>query len=49
MSKINVAIVGVGNCASALLQGLEMYKNHPENIIGLMHEDLVVTSSATLI
>lgn len=40
MSKINVAIVGVGNCASALLQGLEMYKNHPENIIGLMHEDL---------
>jgi len=40
MSKINIAIVGVGNCASALLQGIEMYKNSPENIIGLMNYDL---------
>lgn len=38
--KINVAIAGVGNCASALLQGIEMYKNSPENVIGLMHYDL---------
>lgn len=42
MSKIKVAIVGVGNCASALLQGLEMYKTVPEKeeIIGLMNYDL---------
>jgi len=26
-SKIKVAILGVGNCASALVQGLEYYKN----------------------
>ncbi|MCL0100753.1 inositol-3-phosphate synthase [Peptococcaceae bacterium] len=38
--KINVAIAGVGNCASALLQGIEMYKNSSENVIGLMHYDL---------
>ena len=27
MTKINLAIAGVGNCASALLQGLEYYRN----------------------
>ena len=40
MSKINIAIAGVGNCASSLLQGIEMYKNSPENTIGLMNYDL---------
>ncbi len=40
MSKINIAIAGVGNCASALLQGIEMYKESPENIIGLMNYNL---------
>jgi len=40
MSKINIAIAGVGNCASALLQGIEMYKVSPENSIGLMHYNL---------
>ena len=35
-SKINIAITGVGNCASALLQGIEMYKASPENTIGLI-------------
>lgn len=38
--KINIAIAGVGNCASALLQGIELYKHQPDNIIGLMHKDL---------
>lgn len=38
--KINIAIAGVGNCASSLLQGIELYKKEPENIIGLMHKDL---------
>lgn len=37
---INIAIVGVGNCASALLQGMEMYKNVPENTTGLMAYNL---------
>lgn len=36
MSKIKIAIAGVGNCASSLLQGIEMYKNSPENTIGLL-------------
>ena len=39
--KVKVAILGVGNCASALVQGLEYYKdgNNPEPI-GLMHFEL---------
>ena len=26
-NKVKVAIIGVGNCASSLVQGLEFYKN----------------------
>ncbi len=38
MSRINLAIAGVGNCASSLLQGLEYYKNHNSpDTAGLMH------------
>jgi myo-inositol-1-phosphate synthase len=38
---INVAIVGVGNCASSLVQGLAYYQNGGANEqIGLMHWDL---------
>lgn len=39
MSEIRVAIVGVGNCASALLQGIEYYRNarEDEKIPGIMH------------
>jgi myo-inositol-1-phosphate synthase len=44
MSKIRVAIVGVGNCASSLLQGLEYYRHLPRlernRPVGLMHYDL---------
>jgi myo-inositol-1-phosphate synthase len=40
MSRINIAIAGVGNCASALLQGIEMYKQSPENTIGLISYNL---------
>jgi myo-inositol-1-phosphate synthase len=40
MNKINIAILGVGNCASALLQGIEKYKRETENQIGLMHRDV---------
>lgn len=35
--KIRVAIAGVGNCASALVQGVHFYKDHEEeNIPGVM-------------
>src|SRR4051794_14248203 len=38
---INVAIIGVGNCASSLVQGLAYYQNGGANEqIGLMHWDL---------
>ncbi|MGH7692516.1 MAG: inositol-3-phosphate synthase [Candidatus Dormibacteria bacterium] len=39
MSKIRVAIAGVGNCASALVQGLEYYRGaDPQDAVpGLMH------------
>jgi myo-inositol-1-phosphate synthase len=38
MSKIKIAIVGVGNCAGALLQGIHYYSNKKEEeAIGLMH------------
>jgi len=31
MSKIRVAIIGAGNCASSLVQGVEYYKNTKES------------------
>lgn len=39
MSDIRVAVAGVGNCASALVQGVEYYKNvtEKEKVPGLMH------------
>ncbi len=38
MKSIRVAIAGVGNCASSLIQGLEYYKNRDEDAsAGLMH------------
>lgn len=41
MQKIRIAIVGVGNCASSLLQGIEYYKNQGgKKAIGLMHWDI---------
>jgi myo-inositol-1-phosphate synthase len=42
MSKVRLAIVGTGNCASALVQGLEYYKDadSTEAVPGLMHVDL---------
>jgi myo-inositol-1-phosphate synthase len=38
MKKIKVAFVGVGNCASSLIQGLEFYKgSKAKEFSGLMH------------
>ncbi|MDX1993544.1 MAG: inositol-3-phosphate synthase [bacterium] len=40
--KIRVAIIGVGNCASALVQGVYYYRDAPDNEIipGIMHNVL---------
>lgn len=41
MSKIKIAIVGVGNCVSSLIQGIHYYKDETlEDAIGLMHREI---------
>jgi len=42
LGKINVAIIGVGNCASSLIQGVYYYKKAKESefVPGLMHVNL---------
>ena len=43
MGEIRVALVGIGNCASSLVQGVEYYRGadeNSENISGLMHNVL---------
>ena len=41
MGKIRIAIAGIGNCASALLQGIEFYKHKDStDAIGFMHWDI---------
>jgi myo-inositol-1-phosphate synthase len=42
MHEIRIGIVGVGNCASSLVQGIEYYggKNRGEIASGLMHHDI---------
>jgi myo-inositol-1-phosphate synthase len=42
MPKVRVGIIGVGNCASSFVQGVEYYKNAKETelIPGLMHVNL---------
>src|SRR5205823_8272991 len=42
MTKVRVAIAGVGNCASSLVQGVEYYRNADpaESVPGLMHVEL---------
>ncbi|HED04338.1 MAG TPA: inositol-3-phosphate synthase [Candidatus Fraserbacteria bacterium] len=41
MDKIKIALCGVGNCASALVQGIYYYRHkNPEGAIGLMHWEL---------
>ncbi len=41
MSKIKIGVVGIGNCTSALIQGINYYRNKEEkDAIGLMHFDM---------
>ena len=41
-NKVRVAIIGVGNCASALIQGVQFYKDakDTDRVPGLMHVNL---------
>ena len=40
--KVRVAIIGVGNCASAFVQGVHFYRDADasQDVPGLMHVDL---------
>ncbi|MDW7709101.1 MAG: inositol-3-phosphate synthase [Deferrisomatales bacterium] len=40
MGEIRVALVGVGNCAAALLQGIEYHRRHLGDSAGLMHREV---------
>jgi myo-inositol-1-phosphate synthase len=41
MGAIRIAIAGLGNCASSLVQGIEYYKSRNDaNLAGLMHPDI---------
>jgi myo-inositol-1-phosphate synthase len=42
LSKVRVGIIGVGNCASSLVQGIEYYRNASDDdfVPGLMHVNL---------
>ena len=41
MSIIKIAIVGIGNCASSLIQGIHYYREKdPQDAIGLMHWEI---------
>ena len=41
MDKIKIAIVGIGNCASSLIQGIHYYRQKtPQDAIGLMHWEI---------
>ncbi|MFH0933351.1 MAG: inositol-3-phosphate synthase [Nitrospirota bacterium] len=44
MGEIRIAIAGIGNCASSLIQGIAYYdalsENHLDRALGLMHYDL---------
>ncbi len=49
MAKVHVAIAGVGNCASSLIQGIEYYRRAPAgSLAGLMHDDIAGVSPGDL-
>lgn len=39
MEPIRIAVLGVGNCASSLVQGIHYYRTHPGSV-GLMHASI---------
>lgn len=39
-NKIRVAIVGAGNCAKSLVEGIQYYKENPSDTVGMMYPDI---------
>jgi myo-inositol-1-phosphate synthase len=39
-NEIKIAIAGVGNCCQALLEGIEYYRQNPEDNRGLLNEEI---------
>lgn len=39
-NKIKVAVVGIGSCASALIQGVQFYIENPDDTIGLTYPEI---------
>lgn len=40
MKKIKVGIIGVGNCAKSLVEGIQYYSENPGDKVGLMYQDI---------
>jgi len=41
MEKIKIALIGIGNCSSSLIQGIYYYRDKdPQDTIGLMHHEI---------
>lgn len=40
MKKIKVGIIGVGNCAKSLVEGIQYYSENPDDKVGLMYADI---------
>lgn len=40
MPEIRIAVAGVGNCASSLVQGISYYSRKRKDVVGLMHHDV---------
>lgn len=38
--KIRIGIIGAGNCAKALVEGVQYYVQNPDDRVGLMYEDI---------
>ena len=38
--RIRVGIIGAGNCAKSLVEGVQYYMQNPEDKVGLMYEDI---------
>ncbi len=49
MSEIKVGIVGVGNCAKSLVEGIQYYNENPEDTVGLMYTDIGGYTSSDLV
>jgi myo-inositol-1-phosphate synthase len=48
MKPIRIAIAGVGNCASSLVQGISYYRSQPGNTVGLMTPQIGMYSAGDI-